>query len=58
MGRKYGSEEAAQMDRGLNSGLIQIRPGRAQDMTLQRLAPAQQRRDNKKTIKTGAGRSD
>jgi hypothetical protein len=31
------------MGRGINSGLIQIRPGRAQNMTLQRFAPGQQR---------------
>jgi hypothetical protein len=37
------------MGRGINSRLIQIRPGRAQNMTLQRLAPGQQRR-NYKTI--------
>jgi hypothetical protein len=31
------------MGRGINSGLIQIRPGWAQNMALERMAPGQQR---------------
>jgi hypothetical protein len=43
------------MGRGINSRLIQIRTDQAQNMTLQRLAPRQQRWNNEKEFLTGVG---